>query len=790
MAKRPARKRRKSAKTTRRKRTTRSSRSAPRPWWRRLKWRYPIAAAVLTFVGYAAYLNYIIQDQFEAKRWSLPARVYARPLELYAGLPLSARHFEQELRFAGYRPGYQPKVPGSYMQQGNRFELITRSFQFWDGYEPSRHIEVVLSDGRVDHIDSLKTDSELDLVRLDPAHIGGIYPTHHEDRILVQLAEVPKPLRQMIIDTEDRQFYSHHGLDFRAIARALWANIRAGATVQGGSTITQQLVKNFFLDNRRTLWRKFNEAIMAVLLEMHYGKEEILESYINEVYLGQQGQRGIHGFGLASRYYFDKSIDKLNLAEMATLVALVRGPGYYNPERHPKRLLERRNRILEAAKEHGILTTAQARQAEQRGLGVVADNRRAITAFPAFMDLVKRQLQQYYRHQDLTTAGLQIFTTLDPFIQRQTEAVLKKRVDALDRRQGLKGALQGAAIVTGTSGGEVLALVGGRNPRFAGFDRALDAARPIGSLMKPAIYLAAVQQPEKYNLLTPIEDAPLQVDAGNGKTWSPDNYDGRSHGEVFLYQALIHSYNQATVRLGMDLGFSKVIDVLHRMGVERNIPAYPSMLLGAVELTPFEVGQMYQTLASGGFRTPLRAIREVLTAEGEPLRRYPLKVEQAFDPASTEVITSALMQVVQRGTAQSVRRYIPPELRLAGKTGTTDDTRDSWFAGYSANHLAVVWLGLDNNEPTGLTGASGALRVWGDIMDAVPSQTLTLASGENVVVLPVNPQTGLVGGPGCDDNVTLAFMKGTAPEKKADCAGGGLRDKVNGTLHWFKGLFD
>lgn len=790
MTKRASRKRRK---TTSAKKTKRSSRSRPaseRHRWRRFRWRYVWVSALLVFAGYVFYLDYHLQSLFDNKRWSVPARVYARPLELYTGLEMSPRHLQAELEFTGYRASYDPKTPGTYHREGRQFTVITRSFQFWDGYEPSRQLRVVLDAGRVSSLVDAKQGAAVNLVRLDPAHIGGIYPTHNEDRILVNLEQVPQRLQALIVAVEDRNFRDHHGLDFRAIGRALWANIKAGTAVQGGSTLTQQLVKNFFLDNRRTLWRKFNEAVMAVLLELHYDKDAILEAYINEVYLGQQGSRAIHGFGLASRFYFDKAIGKLELSEMATLVALVRGPTHYHPQRHPQRLRTRRNLVLQIAQEQNVLTDEQARRAQQTPLGVVLDERRGLTEFPAFMDLVKRQLHQYYRPADLSSAGLQIFTTLDPTIQRTSERIVESGIESLDKRHGLNGSLQGAALVSAASGGEVLALVGGRNPRFAGFNRALDAARPVGSLLKPAVYLTALQQPQRYNLLTPIEDKPVSIQLANGQTWSPANYDRQSHGEVFLYQGLIHSYNQATVRLGMRLGLGSVTEVIHSLGVQRKLPSYPSMLLGAVELTPFEVAQMYQTLASGGFRTPLRAIREVLSAQGQPLRRYPLQVQQAVDPAIAQVMNSALIQVVERGTGRSLKRHIPSALKLAGKTGTTDDSRDSWFAGYSAKHSAVVWLGLDDNRSTGLTGASGALPIWGALMDSLGTPSLTLTAGEEIEILPVDPQSGLIGGRGCSDTLTLAFIQGTAPKAKAPCAGGGLREKVDKTFDWFRDLFD
>jgi len=754
----------------------------------RFRWRYLIAVLLVVGLAYVVYLDVTIRHQFEGKRWALPAKVYARALEIYPGLTLTPAQLVQELELLGYRESPDPRSAGSYTRQGNRLRFTTRPFRFWDGQERSREVEAVFNDGVIAHLQD-PNGAELNLLRLEPPAIGGIYPGHREERVLVRLLEVPPLLQQALVAVEDRSFYDHPGINPRAIARALVANLRAGRTVQGGSTLTQQLVKNFFLTNERSLWRKANEAVMALLLEWHYAKTEILEAYINEIYLGQDKQRAIHGFGLAAHFYFDKPLAALDASEIATLVALARGPSYYHPERHPRRLLQRRNLVIDILQQDHGLDPASAQQARNRPLGIVAGKPGAISDYPAFMDLVRRQLREQYRQQDLTSEGLQIFTTLDPAIQQRAEQRLSQRIAALDRQRGLGGTLQGAAVITSTSGGEVLALVGDRNTRYAGFNRALDATRPIGSLIKPAVYLTALGQPQAYTLATLIEDTPITLQAENGTRWSPRNYDGESHGRVPLFRALIRSYNQATVRLGMQLGFEPIADTLQRLGAPREIPAYPSMLLGAVNFTPYEVAGMYQTLAAGGFRSSLRVIREVLSAEGEPLRRYPLQVEQTLDVASVQVLLSAMLEVPRNGTARALPSMLPAGQTVAGKTGTTDDLRDSWFAGFTGSHLGVVWLGRDDNQATGLTGASGAMRVWGDIFAGLPGLPLEPVPREELEYYWIDPQTGQISQRDCPGAAHLAFIKGTAPQEKSDCAGGGMRNGINNTLDWLKGLF-
>lgn len=775
MAKRRPTRKRKPPAPQQKKRYSRKKQSKKSRLLRWPHWRKAILGVFVLSLAYVIYLDIVIRVSFEGKRWALPAHVYARPLELYPGVSLSATQFNQELERLGYRYTYRPTEPGTYTRQDDRFYVISRSFQFWDGKEASRQLDLRFEDDSLVSLRDTSLDKDLTLARMEPPRIGGIYPAHHEDRILIQLQDTPPLLAKALTTVEDRNFYSHVGLDPRAIARAMWVNLTGSGGLQGGSTLTQQLVKNFFLSNERSLWRKANEAVMALLLEWHYDKDEILEAYLNEVYLGQDGRRAIHGFGLASRFYFDKPVERLSLPEIAVLVAMIRGPGYYHPYRHPDRLLERRNRVLDQMAKHGVISKVQFLSAKQSALGVIQGRSASGTSYPAFMDLVRRQLQADYREKDLTSEGLRVFTTLDPWVQQTVEKTIKRQVKSLDRQRALNGQLQAAVIITNTTNGEVLAMLGDRKPGYAGFNRVLDAKRPVGSLMKPAIFLTAIEKASQYNLLTKIDDAAITLQAQGGTTWSPQNYDGKSHGKVPLYRALVNSYNLATVRLGMQLGFEAIENTLQRLGIKKSIPPYPSMLLGAIELSPMEIAQMYQTLAAGGFRTPLRAIREVMTADGQPLQRYPIHVEQTVDSKSVAVLTSAMQEIMRNGTGKGVRQYFPDNVELAGKTGTTDELRDSWFAGFGSDYLGIVWLGTDDNQPIRLSGSSGALVVWGDMMRSLQALSLLPIVAEGVEVLPIDPESLQVAGDGCSKQVNLAFVKGTAPDRYATCAGGGQR---------------
>src|SRR5216110_878297 len=626
------------------------------------------AAAVCTL-----YLDSRVRSEFEGRRFALPARIYARPLELHVGLHIPQQDVEQELRDLGYPDVAREGESGWFARSGNELEIALRPFVFWDGPQPAKRLRVAFDGGAVTALRDAG-GVELPLVRLEPLPIGGIYPANNEDRVLVRLSEVPQHFVQALIATEDRQFYSHKGFDPRALVRA--ALSLASDKVQGGSTLTQQLVKNFFLTPERTLSRKVTELFMAVLLEIHYDKDEILETYLNEIYLGQDRDRAIHGVGLAALFYFGKTVDHLTLAESALLVGMVKGPAFYDPFRNPERALERRNLVLRETKDRGYATMEEYSKARAADLGVNQKAAMGTSPHPAFLDLVHRQLRRDYDEADLRSEGLRVFTTLAPRVQAAAERALERKIAQFDKGKifGEPG-LEGAVVVTDTQSGEVQALVGGRDVRFRGFNRALDAARPVGSLLKPAIYLTALADPAHYTLVTPIDDGPFVWKSRGAPDWEPTNYDKTFHGAVPLRSALAHSYNAATARLGTDIGVEKVLATIKRLGIERPLNPFASTLLGAADLAPLEVAQMYQTIASGGFRTPLRAIREVTTQDGRPLKRYALAVEQAFAPEPMYLITAAMQGVVREGTAQSLKNWLPPETAVAGKTGTTTEQR-------------------------------------------------------------------------------------------------------------------
>ena len=747
-----------------------------RSWLNRRTAGWFITVFLLVAGLYVVWLDYRVVDRFAGRLWSLPARVYARPLELYVGKKMTVEELLFELKNLDYQHVDQPPArAGRFHHWRNHFEIKTRALQFWDGSETSREVRIDINGGTITSLYGLYDRKAIPLIRLDPVYITGIFPAHGEDRILVRLDDAPELFLQMLVMVEDRRFYEHIGVDLKSIGRALLANIKAGRTVQGGSTITQQLVKNMFLTPDRNLWRKMNEAVMALLLELHYDKDQILETYLNEVYLGQDNERAIHGFGLASDFYFGKSLSELDLDQMAVLIGMVKGASYYNPVRNPERATERRNTVIDIVQGNGLISESQAAIQKNRKLVITTRNKRSL--YPAFVNLVQRQLTRDYDAEDLKSEGLQIFTTLDPYIQQAAERAVRKTLPALDRESD---ELQAAAIVASVDSGEVLAIIGDRNPAFAGFNRALDAQRHIGSLMKPVIYLTAVMRKDSYTLGTLLSDTRLRVQGEDRKIWEPENFDKAFHGDVIMYEALLKSYNIPAARLGLELGLSNISDTLRQLGSNNVLPPYPSITLGAVDMSPFEIASIYQTFAANGFHSPLRSVRAVLDAEGTPLKRYQLDVKRETDPAAIALINFVLNQVTHSGTAKGLSEQLGFE--VAGKTGTSDNLNDSWFAGFSRDKVAVVWLGFDDHRDTGLTGSSGAMRVWKRIFADISTASFELTLPDEVHMVWIDGQTGLLSAKRCENAVELPYIRGSEPQEYAGCEAGS-------PLDWLKKIF-
>lgn len=686
-----------------------------------IAWKAGLAlAALLLFVG--IYLDSVVKQRFEGQLFDLPTVVYARVLDLSPGTAVSLTQVKNELDVLNYRKVNSPRHPGEYSSSSTKIEMIRRPFEFVDGPEADRHVMLHFNGNELTRIQSLEKKGDMGYLRVEPKMLGMLEKSNDEQRLFLKRNQFPEVMVDALLATEDRNFYQHDGVSPLAIARAMVVNVKAGRTVQGGSTLTQQLAKNLFLSSERTLWRKVREAYIALILDHRYSKDRILEAYLNEVYLGQNGGQAIHGFGLASRLYFGQPIQELRIDQLALLVGMVKGPSYYNPVRYPERAKTRRDLVLRLLMQQDILTPRQYEEAASRDLDI-QDNPRIASRQPAYFQQVNIELKKYVGDRFEAKKGIRVFTSLDPVSQDKLEKSIARKVPDLSKTAGDK--LEAAAIAVDRNTGEIRAMVGGKRTGYDGFNRALNASRPIGSLVKPAIYLTALEQPQKYTLATTLMDTPLSLKGSKGSVWSPRNFDRKFRGEVPLYVALSKSYNVPTVRLGMQLGIDSVSDTIGKLGVDKNeIRPVPSMFLGSFSLTPFQVAQMYQTITNSGRIAPLSALRSVVDNDGEVLYQSIPRVSQSVDQQAAWLTTYAM----KRGVSEGTGRFLQGQFAwagLAGKTGTSNDSRDSWFVGVDGREVTTIWLGRDDNKPTKLTGSSGALRVYADYLkQRTPEQLL------------------------------------------------------------------
>ncbi len=585
--------------------------------WLWLLVKLGIVFAVL-IAAYGVYLDQKIRSRIDGKVWELPAAVYGRMVNLEPDMQISKNEMVRLLNATQYRQVSAMTRPGEYTVQANSIEMIRRPFDFPDSKEGQVRARLTFDGDHLETIENMDNNRQFGFFRLDPRLITMLQSPNGEQRLFVKRSGFPDLLVDTLLATEDRHFYEHDGISLYSIGRAVLANLTAGRTVQGASTLTQQLVKNLFLSSERSYWRKANEAYMALIVDARYSKDRILELYMNEVYLGQSGDNEIRGFPLASLYYFGRPVEELSLDQQALLVGMVKGASVYNPWRNPKLALERRNLVLRLLQQQQVIDQELYDMLSARPLGVQPRGG-VISPQPAFMQMVRQELQAKLGDKVKDLSGVKIFTTFDSVAQDAAEKAATEGIPVLKKQRKLAD-LETAMVVVDRFTGEVRAMVGGAEPQFAGYNRAMQARRSIGSLAKPATYLTALSQPNQYRLNTWIADAPVTIRLSNGQTWSPQNDDRRFSGQVMLVDALTRSMNVPTVNLGMALGLPAVVDTWTKLGAPKNqLNAVPAMLLGALNLTPIEVAQAFQTIASGGNRAPLSALRSVIAEDGTVL---------------------------------------------------------------------------------------------------------------------------------------------------------------------------
>lgn len=723
-----------------------------------------------------------IGQRFEGSLWALPSVVYAAPVRLRPGAPLPLAALVRHLQRMGYRPG-PADVPGTYRQRDPAsLEIYVRSWGDAGGAHPAMGLRLRVEDDRIVRLEDAD-GRPLREALLEPERLATLWGPQREEREVVPLKQIPRGLVAAVLAAEDARFYEHHGVDVLAALRAVWVNLRRGRVVQGGSTITQQTVKNLFLSPDRRWSRKLRELPLALLLDARYPKDRILEVYLNEVYLGQRGSVAVCGVAAAARHYFGRSLHDLTLGEWALLAGLIRSPGHDNPFRYPQRALARRDQVLDAMERLAWIGPAEAARARAEGLRLAPGPQRELGAFYA-ADAVVAELQARVPGAALEREGLRIDTTLDPLAQEAAQQALERGLEELERRRPAlrrrDGApLEGAVVVTRPTTGEILALVGGRDYGRSQFNRAVQARRQPGSCFKPFVYLAgfeAALRGQAGGVLpaTLLEDAPLVVRAA-GRPWRPQNEDGTYRGPIPARESLELSRNVPTVRVALGVGLERVAAVARACGIESHLAAVPSLALGALEVRPVELAEAFGTLAAGGVRAPLHLVRSVSDRAGRVRWRHQAAPRRAVSAEAAFLVNDVLRGVLERGTARASR-----ELGFAGdaagKTGTSDGMRDAWFVGYQADWLALVWIGFDDAR-VAVSGAGGALPVWVEVARRLGRQRL--AAGfeppPGMVLREVDPRTGALATRACPEARREWFPGPIAPRELCPEHVGGWR---------------
>jgi penicillin-binding protein 1B len=736
--------------------------------------------AVLGTVGLLYYfhgIDKLISEKFDRpKKWDLPSRVYSDAEYFYPGASIKDRQIIAKLDRLGYRDtGNRIIGPGDYASGADFLEIYLHDFDYPDEKLTGFPVRMEIANDTITSMINMTNKSELMLVKLEPEEIASIFDDKMEDRTIITLADVPKSLAEAIIAIEDERFLEHSGVDPIGILRAALVNLKSMSLAQGGSTLTQQLVKNFFLYPKKSIIRKLNEAIIAYRIEKAHSKAEILEAYLNQIYLGQRGASSVSGVAEASKLYFAKNVDQLTIGESALLAGMIKNPSRFNPVRNPQVAKERRNFVLSRMHENGLISKSQHDLALAEEI-ITPKTRVRFQSAPFFVDFVKRQLADFYPPQVLKTEGMRIFTTLDMLAQIAAEDAVREGINELEKTyanllpKDHPYPLEACLIAMQPSTGYVRALVGGRDYGASQFDRCTQAMRQPGSTFKPFVYLAAFDPTRGngvYTASTLIDDSSFEVESGGDK-WSPKNYDKKEHGRVTLRRALENSYNIATARLAIDVGLDEIVKTAADAGITSSMLAVPSMALGSFEVTPIEMAGAYTVFPNGGIRSFPLAIITVVTKEGEILERKSLRMKRAFGSAPAYITTNIMKGVMDRGTGAGARSMGYKAI-AAGKTGTTSNYRDAWFVGFTPKILALSWVGYDDNTTTNMSGGRAALPIWTRFMQkAEPEGSGDFAGPEDVVLLKVDPTTGGLVSGRCPDGIYEAFIEGSEPEKTCE----------------------
>ncbi len=734
---------------------------------------------LLVAVGMGTYywISYgrMIDQRLSGHIQQTTARIYAAPMRIYPGEALTLADMANHLQRAGYSELDISGTPGRYVLHGNEIEIRPSVDSIFGA---RNRLLVDFSSGQIQRIRSMDGGAALDSAEVEPELLTSLFDSSREKRRAISYNDIPRVLRDAVLSVEDRRFFEHPGFDPVRILGAAWADLRHGARVQGGSTISMQVARSFFFNSDRTLRRKVAETVVALELEHRFNKQQIFELYANEIYLGNRGSFAIHGFGEASLAYFNKDLREVTLPEAAFLAGIIHAPNRYSAsERRPERAVEARDRALLAMTENKVITSEQAQVAKKPALQIVGGGLEGSTA-PYFVDMVKDHLLDRFSEADLLSQSFRVYTTLDPELQLVASEAISNGVKNIDaelakryakwRKEGQPAPqAQVAMVVLDPHSGEIKALVGGRDYGESQLNHVL-ARRQPGSAFKPFVYAAAFEgavdgvQP----VVTPattVMDEPTTFEF-DGQEYTPNNYGEKFHGQVTVREALMYSLNVATVKVAELVGYRRVTDMAHQFGLDPSILPTPSVALGAYEMTPLEVSAGYTILANQGVRTEPMYIRNVVNAQGVSLEQTGIRSRRVLDPRVAYLVTSMLEDVIDRGTGATVRArgFNAP---AAGKTGTS---RDGWFAGYTSNLLAIVWVGFDDNRDLGLSGANAPAPIWAEFMKravAMPAyrDVKPFDMPEGVTKVTIDPETLALATPECPTTREEVYIHGTEP---------------------------
>ncbi|NIM49978.1 MAG: PBP1A family penicillin-binding protein [Gemmatimonadales bacterium] len=728
------------------------------------------AARVILSIAFGAAAAVAIEAEARARLddgvLRAPTRFYARPIVIYPGMTLERDRVEGALERLGYRRSRSRDVGiGEYRLSSRYWTIGRRAFRHYDQIDPGGVATIRVSrGGQVASVEDAN-GRRLRYFALEPELIRSTYGPSYQDRVPVRLPDVPERLVEAILTIEDQHFFQHPGLDLKRIAGATLANLRARRVVQGASTVTQQLAKNLYLYNRRSPIRKLREIAMALTLERRHSKEEILEAYLNQVYLGQDGGLAVHGVGRAAQFYFGKDVSQLSLSEAALLAGIIRGPSLYSPFRHPDAAKERRDLVLRLMREREVISEDSYKRARRARLRLRERPPRTRHG-RYFVDFVSRQVAANHGRGALRE-GLAVFTTLDMDLQRVAEDAVRSGLARLERdyrklaREDVP--LQAALVALDPRSGEILAMVGGRDFGKSQFNRAVRAHRQPGSSFKPIVALAALTG-RSFTLATMLEDEPLSLETPAG-LWQPVNYDKQFRGPVSFREALERSLNVPFARIGVAIGPDRIVQTARKLGIESRLNPVPSLALGSSEVTPLEMARAFGVMAANGFRADLHPTLGVLDREGNVLERLEVTGDEVYSPAETYLVTSALEGAVERGTGQALRR-LGYRGSVAAKSGTTNNFRDAWFIGYTPTLAVAVWVGFDDGRSIGAPGSGAALPIFARFLVGAlgryGGRDFSMPAGLEVVE--VDRDSGLRAGPGCWGEREV-FLPGTAPQR-------------------------